>query len=100
MSQNEHRPIFPPLRTFTVVRPNLQKESTTDVFRRDTVEQIVEAHRYYVDNSGALCFEQHVWDMFTKQPCARMPICMAHGTWWNVVEISKHLEVRPSGSVN
>lgn len=119
---NQHtRPEFPPLRTFTVTRPNYKKIRVVEAFVStevakgltasqlvqcsistipEFIEETVEAHRYYSDNAGTLCFEQHVWDTFAMKVAARMPITMASGTWYDVVEISKHLEVRPAGAVN
>jgi hypothetical protein len=120
-NRNRPRPEFPPLRTFVVTRVNFKQTAEVltfvdaatakDLSAEDLskcsvsrvppfLEETVEAHRYYTDNAGSLCFSQHVWDTFMKQPTERMPICMAAGTWKDVVEITKHLEVRPAGQLN
>ena len=111
--RQHYRPEFPPQRVFVVRRPNYGKTPSAQLMAQhagewvpsgevipDIIEQTVEAHRYYSDNAGALCFEQHVWDTFAMKVAARMPICMAPGTWFDVTEITPHFEARPTSAVN
>lgn len=93
MSDKPTHQQFPPIRTFKVTRAN-------PVTGTAMGDEIVEAHRYQVSPAGALIFEQFVWDTYTKAPAQRMPRSIAKGAWLDCDEITKHLEVRPAGTVN
>ena len=98
MSNNRHmvmptdgqgHPLLPPIRTFKVQRLKIGTLELTD--------QGVEAHRFYVDPAGALCFETAVYVEEIKGIVARVPIILAPGTWWDVVETTSYFRTRMAG---
>ena len=79
---SEGNPILPPVRTFLVRRPTPGFMTSVATF----AEEGVEAHRYYVDSTGALCFEQVVWVASQGSLMLLLPKAMAPGSWWDVTE--------------
>ena len=84
----EGNPILPALRTFLVRRPNATTMGMGMAGLASGLgDDEVEAHRYYVDNTGALCFERVIWLQERGALVLGLPRAMAPGTWWDVTEI-------------